>query len=80
MFRRLITAAAAAAVLALVAAASAARHQPTPAETRAVEVRVIEHDEFRWGDAAIGALAGFGLAVLCAGVIVATERRKRSTS
>ena len=78
MSRRSVTALVIAAMTALLAASPAAGQQPAPVDRRAVEVRVIEHDEFRWGDAAIGALAGFGLAALCAGVIVATERKKRS--
>lgn len=54
--------------------------QPDRTGARAVEVRVIEHDEFRWADAAIGALAGFGLAAICAGVLVTSGRTRRSAS
>ncbi len=75
MSRLLITAMV---LLALAVAVPAPAQQADPAGARAVEVRVIEHDEFRWGDAAIGALAGAGLVALCAGVIVSTDRRRRS--
>ena len=70
------------ALLALVlsAAAFAAGRQPTTGGGRTVEARVVEHDEFRWGDAGIGALAGAGLVTVCVGVFVATGRRRRSTS
>lgn len=73
---RLIITALVTALIALVSATPAATQQPPSSGNRAVEVRVIEHDEFRWGDAAIGALAGFGLAAMSGGVIVATGRKR----
>lgn len=70
----------AAALVALMPAAPASGQQPEPGGARAVEVRVIEHDEFRWGDAGIGAVAGAGLVALCAGLFVASDRRRRPMS
>ena len=38
---------------------------------RTVEVRVVEHDRFRWADAGVGALAAVGLTLAAAGTAVA---------
>jgi hypothetical protein len=80
MPRTLVTAVAAATALALAPAPPAVGQQPTPTGGRAVEVRVIEHDEFRWGDAGIGALAGAGLVALTGGLFIASERKRRPIS
>lgn len=79
MPRTPITAVAAAA-LALAPASPAIGQQSALEGNRAVEVRVIEHDEFRWGDAGIGALAGGGLVAFAGGLFIASDRKRRPTS
>jgi len=53
------------------------------ARERSVEVRVIEHDGFRWASAGIGALAALGLTLVAAGTAVAlrggSQARNRQT-
>lgn len=48
----------------------------TPAESEPIVVRV-ENGGFRWGDAGIGAAAGFGVALVLAGSLALTGRRDR---
>jgi hypothetical protein len=80
MSRNRTTAMVMGAALALAPAAPAGGQQRAPEGGRTVEVRVIEHDEFRWGDAGIGALAGAGLVAVCGGLFIASERKRRPMS
>jgi len=48
----------------------------TSAESEPIVVRV-DDGGFRWGDAGIGAAAGFGVALVLAGSLALTERRDR---
>ena len=48
----------------------------TPAESEPIVVRV-DDGGFRWGDAGIGAAAGFGVALVLAGSLALTGRRDR---
>jgi hypothetical protein len=78
MNRRWIMARAGGALLALtlvVPATRATGQQPEPTDGPVIEI--VEHDSFRWGDAAIGALAGVGAIFLGAGVIVVVASGRR---
>ena len=68
-----IAAALTVAVLAPAAYASAPTHRP---RTEPVVVRV-EDSGFRWGDAGIGAAAGFGAALVLSGSLALAGRRDR---
>jgi hypothetical protein len=59
------------------AAATGSKAQPTtPAASEPLVVRV-DDGGFRWGDAGIGATAGFGVALVLAGSLALSGRRDR---
>jgi hypothetical protein len=78
--RRLRTAAAVlVAAVTLVAASGATAPRPKPQATQ-VPLVVKVDDGFRWGDAAIGAAAGFGAALVLAGSLTLAGRTGRVMS
>ena len=71
------TTAAAVAALSPVAHAGTAAPRPAPEQTSEPLVVRVADGGFRWGDAGIGAAAGFGAALIVAGGLALAGRRDR---